>query len=189
MGAKYSAFLLPGDGTGREAWDVAVADRDWNVRWSGGRLLVPVLAADAGDGENGFEGDVGRKPGLEGFVMKEWLRYAVVGLLVVMALAAALWFIVDPDQRRAVLFGAVVAYVIQLAAFGALLRFHGDAQFFVFGWAAGIGLRFLTVGVVAFVVSRTEVLPLDATLLSLVGFIVLLLFIEPMFLRRGPATK
>jgi hypothetical protein len=121
--------------------------------------------------------------------MKEWWRYAVVGLVIVAVLAGAVCFIVQPGQRTAVMFGAGLAYVIQLVAFGALLRFHGDAQFFLLGWAAGIGLRFLTVGMVAFVVSRTEVLPLDATLLSLVGFIVLLLFIEPLFLRRGPATK
>jgi hypothetical protein len=121
--------------------------------------------------------------------MKEWFRYAAAGLAVVAVVAFAVGLAVSPEQRPAIWFGAGLAYVIQLAAFAALLRFHGDAQYFVLGWTAGIGLRFLTVGIVAFVVSRTGVFPLDAALLSLAGFIVLLLFMEPLFLRRGPATK
>jgi hypothetical protein len=87
------------------------------------------------------------------------------------------------------MFGAGVSYVLQLGAFAALLRFRDDAQLFLLGWAAGIGLRFLAVGVVAYVLTQTTVLPAEPALLSLVGFLVVLLFMEPLFLRRGQTGR
>jgi len=117
--------------------------------------------------------------------MKAWTRYAVAGFVLAGLGALLAAWAAGPSDRQAIWFGAVVAFVIQLAAFGALQAVRGNAQLFMLGWAAGIGLRFLAVGVVAFWLSNTGVLPLRAALLSLVGFVVLLLFLEPLFLREG----
>ncbi len=117
--------------------------------------------------------------------MKAWLQYAVAGVVLTLAVCAVVTMVVDPSDRSAVWFGAGLGYVLQLAAFGALQAVRGNPQLFMLGWAAGIGLRFLAVGAVAFWVMRTNVLPPQAALLSLVGFLVLLLFLEPVFLREG----
>ena len=50
-------------------------------------------------------------------------------------------------------------------------------------------LRFGAVGAVAFWLSRSPVLPRDVTLVSLVGFVVVLLFLEPLFLKQGRAQE
>ena len=117
--------------------------------------------------------------------MKAWLHYALAGLVLAGLGVLIASSLVAAADRQAVWFGAGVAYAIQLAAFGALQAVRGNAQLFMLGWAAGIGLRFLAVGVIAFWLNSTNVLPLRAALLSLVGFVVLLLFLEPLFLREG----
>jgi hypothetical protein len=121
--------------------------------------------------------------------MRAWRDYAVAGFVLAGLGALIATQLVAPTDRSAVWFGAALGYVLQLAAFGALQAVRGNAQLFMLGWAAGIGLRFLAVGIVAFWVTRTNVLPPKAALLSLVGFLMLLLFLEPLFLRRGQATQ
>ena len=121
--------------------------------------------------------------------MKAWTQYAVAGFVLAGLGALLVTELVSPGNRQAVWFGAGLGYVLQIAAFGALRAVHGNMQLFMLGWAAGIGLRFLAVGVTAFWLMRTNVLPPQAALLSLVGFLVILLFLEPLFLRRGQTTK
>jgi hypothetical protein len=121
--------------------------------------------------------------------VRAWLKYAVVGLVVVAAVAGAASLLVSPANRTALWFGAGLGWVLQLIAFGVLLAFRHDPQLFLLGWAVGMAIRFASLGVAAYWLSRSEVLPLEAGLLSLVGFVVLLLFMEPLFLRGGQATK
>ena len=119
--------------------------------------------------------------------MKSWLSYAGVGLVVTLLAAAAGAALVGPEGRLAVWFAASLSYVLQLAAFAAMVALRDHAQLFLLGWAAGMMLRFGAVGAVAFWLSRAPVLPRDVTLVSLVTFVVLLLFLEPVFLKRGRA--
>lgn len=119
--------------------------------------------------------------------MKDWLSYAVAGLLLTLLAALVAAALVGAEGRAGVWFAAALSWVLQLAAFAALVSLRRNPQLFMIGWAAGIVLRFGAVGVVAFWLSRTRVLPLDVTLLSLVAFVVLLLLLEPVFLRRGRA--
>ena len=119
--------------------------------------------------------------------MKNWLSYAAAGLVLTLIAALAAAALVSADAHNAVWFAAGLAYVVQMAAFGAMQALRSNPQLFMVGWAAGIMLRFGVLGAVAFVLSRRPVLPRDVTLVSLVSFVVLLLFLEPLFLRRGRA--
>lgn len=121
--------------------------------------------------------------------MRSWLSYAGVGLAVTLIAAAVATSLVAPAARPAVWFGAGLSYALQLVAFGVMLALRRDAQLFMIGWAAGMVLRFGAVGAVAFWLSRSPVLPRDVTLVSLVGFVVVLLFLEPLFLKQGRAQE
>jgi hypothetical protein len=58
-------------------------------------------------------------------------------------------------------------------------------ELFLLGWMGWQVLSIGAVGLVAYWESRSEVLPLAPTLLSLVAFVFVLLLMEPLFLRRG----
>ena len=88
------------------------------------------------------------------------------------------------DDGRAVWIAAGIAYAIQLAAFGLLAALNSQPQLFMLAWVAGMMFRFAALGVCAAWLSRTRVLPLSTTLLSLVGFLFLLLLIDPLFLSH-----
>ncbi|HSJ13567.1 MAG TPA: hypothetical protein VK939_04075 [Longimicrobiales bacterium] len=119
--------------------------------------------------------------------MRSWLWYAGVGLAVTLLAAAVAVTLVAPAARAGVWFAAGLSYALQLVAFGAMQALRSNAQLFLIGWGAGMLLRFGAVGAVAFWLSRSPVLPRDVTLISLVSFVVLLLFLEPLFLKQGRA--
>jgi hypothetical protein len=121
--------------------------------------------------------------------VRAWLQYALSGAVIVAVVAFAITRIVAMSDVGAVWFGAGLSYVLQLGAFAALLTFRRNAQLFLLGWAFGIGLRFLAVVVVAFWLTKRAVFPMEPALLSMVGFLMLLVLMEPLFLRRGTATK
>ena len=116
-------------------------------------------------------------------VLKAWLAYAVSGL-VVLSLAAGVGSLrVSKEAVPALWFSAGIAYGLQLIAFAGLVMVRNRAQLFLAGWLIGMALRFGAVGGVAWWLSRSAVLPREAALVSLVGFVFLLLLMEPMFLR------
>jgi len=119
--------------------------------------------------------------------VKRWAGYAAAGLLLILVAALVAGQLVGPSGREGVWFAAVLSYLVQLVAFAMLLAVREQPQLFMAGWVGGIGLRFAVVGLVAFWLTRSRALPLEATLLSLVAFVVLLLFLEPVFLRRSRA--
>lgn len=119
--------------------------------------------------------------------MRSWLSYAGVGLVVTLLAAAVAATLVAPASRAAVWFAAGLSYALQLVAFGAMQALRHDPQRFLIGWGAGMFLRFGAVGAVAFALTRWPVLPRDVTLISLVSFVVLMLFLEPLFLKQGRA--
>lgn len=121
--------------------------------------------------------------------MKAWLSYALWSLVVVVVGATVAMLLVAEPSRGAVWFSAGVAYVLQLGAFGALVAVRERSDLFLVGWLAGLVVRFLAVGVVAIWLSRDEVFPREAALVSLVAFVFMLLMLEPLFLRRGLQTQ
>ena len=121
--------------------------------------------------------------------MKAWLTYAGVTLVVTLVLAGLVTIAVGSTAGRAVWFAAAVAYVLQLAAFAALIAVRGRNELFLLGWLVGLVARFAVVGVVAYWLQRTGALPIEPALLSLVGFLFVLLLMEPLFVRRGLQTR
>lgn len=120
--------------------------------------------------------------------MRAWLAYAGLALLIGVVGVALAALVAPGETVRAVLFAAVLAWGVQAVAFAALAYVRGDASRFMFAWLGGIVLRFAAVGVVAFWVTRSEVLPPSPTLVSLVAFVFVMLLLEPLFLRKGQPT-
>jgi hypothetical protein len=83
--------------------------------------------------------------------------------------------------RHAVVVSAGVAIVVQVAAFAVADRLRGWNV--VAGWALGMVLRFLAVGVYGLAVVRALGLAPTAALLSLAIFLFVSTLIEPWFLR------
>jgi hypothetical protein len=121
--------------------------------------------------------------------LKAWLAYAGAGLAVVLAGAGLAMPFVSGSAASAVWFSAGVAWLLQLIAFAGLIAVRERAELFLIGWLGGLVLRFGVVGLVAFWLSRSAVLPLAPVLVSLVAFVFVLLLMEPLFLRRGLQTR
>lgn len=86
-----------------------------------------------------------------------------------------------PAGRHAVVVSAGVAVVVQVAAFAIADRLRGWNV--VAGWALGMVLRFLAMGVYGIAVVRALGLAPTAALLSLAIFLFVSILIEPWFLR------
>jgi hypothetical protein len=115
--------------------------------------------------------------------VKSWLAYAVTGLLATTLIALLVRMIAPASAARAIWLAAAIAYAVQLAAFGALLAVRGQGQLFMVAWLGGMVVRFGVLGLGAFLLSSTDALPRGAALISYVGFVFLLLLLEPLFLR------
>jgi hypothetical protein len=115
--------------------------------------------------------------------IKAWLAYAAAGLLAT-SLVAIVVIAVSPAQNtRAIITAAVIAYVLQLGAFAALLAVREKNHLFLAGWLGGMLLRFGVVGGMLYWSTRNAALPVTPLVLSLVGFVFMLLLLEPVFLR------
>ena len=112
-----------------------------------------------------------------------WTGYALAALIVTIVLAGSASWLAGSDNVRAVWFAAALAYGLQLAAFALLLALRAQPQLFMAGWLGGMVLRFGVLGVCAYWLGRTAVLPRGTTLISFVGFVFVLLLLEPVFLR------
>ena len=112
-----------------------------------------------------------------------WIAYALAGLALTAVIAGSILLLVQPGTGRAVLIAAVIAYGLQLAAFGILLWLRESAQLFLAGWLGGMVLRFGALALCVFWAGRTGTIAREPLLLSLVGFVFLLLLLEPVFLR------
>lgn len=117
--------------------------------------------------------------------MRAWLGYAAAGAVLTLVVAAVAVVVAGSEAATAVAVAAVLAYLLQLAAFAVLVVVRGRSDLFMLGWVAGMGLRFAAVGAVAWWVTRTAALPAAPLLVSLVAFMFVLVLLEPVFLRRG----
>lgn len=120
--------------------------------------------------------------------MSAWVAYAGASLGLVALAAGGTSLAVGEAADRAIWFSAFLAWALQLAAFGALVWTRRQGSLFMVGWVGGMGLRFLGLGVLAYVGTRTTVFPAEALLVSFVAFLFLLILLEPVFLRRGLQT-
>jgi hypothetical protein len=101
-------------------------------------------------------------------------------LLGAFALTAVMLF--SGAEPAAVWLAAGIAWLVQVAAFWILVA-AGRGPGFMIGWASGMALRFGAVGAVAVWLTRTESFDPASALVSLVGFVFVLVLLEPLFLR------
>ena len=116
-------------------------------------------------------------------MLRAWTIYALVTAVAVVVLALVVSLLGGGSITEAVWLAAGLAYALQLVAFAMLLLVRDRPELFMAGWLGGMVLRFGMVGGLAFYASRFTTLPLEAFLLSLVGFVFVLLLLEPVFLR------
>lgn len=111
-----------------------------------------------------------------------WSLYAGATLLIVCVVAALAPFFADSATTSAIRVAALLAYLLQLAAFALLIAFRGQQQLFLLAWAGGMVLRFAFLGVCV-VLTRVATLPRTPLLIGYVGLVFLLVLLEPLFLR------
>jgi hypothetical protein len=117
--------------------------------------------------------------------MTAWLRYAAVTALILVLLAWGVVLLLSGADPRAVWVAAAAAWLVQLAAFGVLLAGRGREIGFVVGWGGGMAMRFVALAGMAIWVSVSEAHQPESALLSLIGFMMVLTLIEPLFLRMA----
>lgn len=114
---------------------------------------------------------------------RAWLAYAAAGLVVTAVLGGIASLMLESGRLSALWIAAGAAYGLQLMAFALLVRMRGQPQLFLVAWLGGMVLRFATVGLVAYWLSRNVAQPRATVLISFVGFVFVLLLLEPVFLR------
>ncbi|MFO7894389.1 MAG: hypothetical protein R6U63_11700 [Longimicrobiales bacterium] len=115
--------------------------------------------------------------------MRALAAYGVASGALLLVLAAVVAMAVEPADPAGVRLAAWIAWPVQLAAFGALLAGRAREVGFVAGWVGGMALRFAAVGAAAVWVTRVEGPDPASLLVSLVGFVFVLVLLEPLFLR------
>jgi hypothetical protein len=115
--------------------------------------------------------------------MKRFLLFAMACA----ASIAAAWVIAmllfrDATSRQALGIAAVIAFVVQMIAFG-IAREFARRKNVMAGWGIGIGLRFLVLVLFGFVAVPVLTLPLAPALMSLAVFLFVSTLIEPLFLK------
>ena len=114
--------------------------------------------------------------------MKRIARFGVVCLTVIAATAAVLWMVYgSPNDRRAVVLGAGIAFAVQVAAFAVAANLARTN--IMAGWGLGIMVRVVALIVYALVAVPKLGLPLVAALISLAFYFFLSTLIEPFFLK------
>ncbi len=111
--------------------------------------------------------------------------YALAGAVAVAVACAGLGLVLSPEALAAVAWMGAVAWAVQVALFAPVLSARGRRNAFLAAWGGGTLARFVVLGVAAWWVWHTRTLPLAPSLLALVGFLFLLLLLEPVFFRMG----
>lgn len=121
--------------------------------------------------------------------MRALLGYlAVSGVLIaVAALVLSGWVV--PSAGGAIWAVAGLAYLIQAIAFGALALTRVSGLPWVALWGGGTLLRLLAVAGTAFWVAGSDSVPAAPVLLSLAGFLFVLMLLEPAFFRTGMRSR
>jgi len=117
--------------------------------------------------------------------MVGWLAYAAASAALLVGLSVAVVEVARSAEPSSVWLAASIAYAVQLAAFALLVVARKRGRDFMVSWAGGMVLRFAVVGGVAFWLTRSGRFDPASALLSLVGFVFVLVLLEPLFLRMA----
>lgn len=114
--------------------------------------------------------------------MRALAVYAAATGVLLVVLTGVVVVLVGAAEPGAVWLAAGVAWPVQVLAFWVLLKGRGGSAFML-SWATGIALRFGAVAAVALWLARTQAFDPTTGLVSLVGFVFVLVLLEPLFLR------
>lgn len=115
--------------------------------------------------------------------MPGWLVYSVGSAALVGLLAAGVNAAFPAADGGAVWLAAGVAWGVQLIAYGLLAAGRKRGAGFMVGWGLGMLLRFAALAGMAVLVTVSKAYDPASALLGLVGFMMVLVLIEPLFLR------
>lgn len=116
-------------------------------------------------------------------IWRRVLAYAVAGLLLLAGAVAAFWPFLGEEWRRSMVAAAVVAWPVQVVAFGVLMANRTELKRFLVAWVGGTLVRMLLIGVAAVALTQMTTMAMVPTLLGLAGFFFGLLLLEPLFFR------
>lgn len=116
------------------------------------------------------------------------VEYTLALLLVTGLMAGAGALLLDRRWTGGIVAGVAAAFLIQAVIFWTLLA-RADAQKAGVAHAAGVLIRFVSVGLMAFLVIPALALPAAAALLSMVSCFFLTTLIEAVFLKRRYAGR
>lgn len=119
--------------------------------------------------------------------MRIYLRYLIVSGAIVIFSAIVLGYIL-PSAGPGIWVSAGLAYLVQLLAFGGLVLTGGSSPGWLVAWGSGTLLRLLVIGVTTLLVVRSD-LEAVSTLLSLAGFLFVLMILEPVFFRTRMRSR
>jgi hypothetical protein len=115
--------------------------------------------------------------------MKRGIRFAgACAAAIGTAWAIGMALFSDPAVRRALGMTALLAYVVQMAAF-AIASAWVKKQNVMAGWGIGIALRFAALLLFGLIGVPRLGLPVGASLLALAMFLFVTTLIEPLFLK------
>jgi hypothetical protein len=117
--------------------------------------------------------------------VRAWFRYAAVSAAILAAFAFLVVLVVPGTHAGSVWLAAVVAYGVQLGAFAVLVAGRQRPMGFMMGWGGGMAIRFLAVAAMAGWVTVSDAHHAESALLSLIAFVMVLVWIEPLFLRMA----
>lgn len=113
------------------------------------------------------------------------IGYIVCGAVLVGAGAGVVASLVVPGAAAAVWWGAALAFGAQVVAFAALVAVRQKGVAFFAAMGGGVLLRLALVLIAGLWLARSGVFPPAPLLLSLAGFLFVLLLLEPVFFRIG----
>ncbi len=111
--------------------------------------------------------------------------YALASAVAVALVCAGLALVLGPEALVAVAWMGALAWAVQVALFAPVLAARHRRNAFLAAWGGGTLARFAVLGAAAWWLWWSRALPLAPSLLSLVGFLFLLLLLEPVFFRMG----
>ena len=114
--------------------------------------------------------------------MRAAAYYLIAVLAALTVVGTAVWYVVGPADRRAVLVSAGLTVAVQMTAF-AVARALRDQNLMI-GWGLGSILRLVALVLYAVFVARLWRASMTPALLSLVGFLFVTTVFEPVFLKR-----
>jgi hypothetical protein len=114
--------------------------------------------------------------------VRAWLWYAAVSAAFLVPLATGVAVLLPGNHAGAVWAAAGIAFAVQLVAFAVLVAGRRRVGF-VAGWGLGMLLRFAALAALAVWVTVTGAPHAATALLSLVGFVMVLVLIEPLLLK------